>query len=171
MNERTRKQSLVAEVNGVVSPKSYRYQELGIQDSGIPFFNIGDSHRVHVMDVDGVMNVVTFDTHVTSVVPDDDVVSNVPPLSRRVEALVHPAVEPKGCFTDLSTKSEVLEAFLKALDPFEFGVRPILHGAVRRDKPRPIHRSDTTAWLRLPVLSALPCEPETRAIRSWRVEA
>lgn len=118
-DERTRKQSLVAVVDGVVGTVGNADQELGVEDVGVAFLNIPDRHRVHVVDVHGVMDLVTFDSHVASVVSDDDVVAKIPPFPRGVETLVHPTVKPKGRLSDLTSKGEVAETLFESFDPPE----------------------------------------------------
>jgi hypothetical protein len=65
-----------------------------------------------MMNRDPLMNIVTFDAKVTSVVSYDDMIANVTPLSRDVELLVDVTIETEGRLADCAAESQVLEAIL-----------------------------------------------------------
>jgi len=46
--------------------------------------------------VHAIVNFMTVDAKITSLVTRDDVIANVSPFRRRVEALVQVAIEPEG---------------------------------------------------------------------------
>lgn len=43
--------------------------------------DVGDRHRIDVMDVDSVVHLVTIDSQITAVISGDDVVTNKTPFS------------------------------------------------------------------------------------------
>lgn len=61
-------------------------------------------NRVHMMDKQLSMNLVTLNSQITTVIPVDNVVSNVSPLSRPVETLVEVSIEAESSYTDISVK-------------------------------------------------------------------
>ena len=58
--------------------------------------NVINLHRIHVVDVDPVVNLKPLDAEVTTLIPIDDVVSNTTPLARGVELLFDVSIKPKG---------------------------------------------------------------------------
>ena len=61
------------------------------------------------MDVDPIVDIVSIDSEITSIVSDYDVASDTPPFPRRVELLVEVTVKPKGYPTHFTAKSEILK--------------------------------------------------------------
>jgi hypothetical protein len=91
-------------VNGIVSSVRSRDQELGIEDARIAIDNIGNLHRVHVMDNDVQVDVVPIKAEIATHVSSDDVMTNLTPLSGRVELLIHVAIKPEGRATNIPAK-------------------------------------------------------------------
>lgn len=76
------------------------------------------------MDIDPVVDLVTFDSQVTAFVPNDDPVSGLAPLSRGVEALIDPSVETEGLLTYTSSKSQVAKTFQECGELSKLRVTP-----------------------------------------------
>jgi hypothetical protein len=108
-NEGARKKPLVTVVDGVMGVVRCSDEILGVDDAFVTVYDLCDSHRIHVMDDDLVVNVEAFDPEVASIVPNDYVVANVLPLSRPVEPLIDPTIKPERRFPDLPMQSQVPE--------------------------------------------------------------
>lgn len=111
--------------------------------------------RVHVMNQDSIVNIVTFDTQITTIVSRDDYVADVTPLPRRVELLIHPPFEPEGRISHSSAERQVLEALLDGFTPSELSVGPN-HSYL--DPPR----LDSYAWHPTLCCIALRFDPQTQ---------
>lgn len=97
-------------------------QKVWIEKIFLARMNVIDSHRVHMMDKDLVMDLMPLDTEVTTVISHDNVVSELSPLPRSVESLVQPPVVAKSRDPDSSTKSEVPKSFFKRFYTTQFVV-------------------------------------------------
>lgn len=92
-----------------------------------------DYDRVHVMHDEIVKDLVTFDAEVPAVVSGDYLVSRSSPVSRMIEGLVQPALEPERVNADAGFDREVIEALLERRDLDQFAVRstPLTHQLLR----------------------------------------
>jgi hypothetical protein len=61
-NEWSRQQAFIAIVYGVVRSLSNRDEELGIENAWVADYDFFNHHRIHVMNVDAVVNLITGDT-------------------------------------------------------------------------------------------------------------
>lgn len=93
-----------------------------IKNAGVPESNIFGVHRIHVMDDEFGMDLVSFDSEVTTVVSSDHVVPNLSPFGRGVELLVDVAIEPERRVTDPSSKGEVAVTSYERVDLSQFGI-------------------------------------------------
>ena len=93
----------------------YCDQELGIEYSWIAAFDINDVHRIHVMNVDSIVDIKTFDTKVASVITHDHMVTDITPFSGSIKGLVEVAIKPEGYITNLAVEREVFVSFLKRI--------------------------------------------------------
>ncbi len=66
--------------------------------------NVFYSHRIHVVNQDTIVNLVTFYSKITTVISSNNVVSKLFPLSRCVKSLIDVAIKPKSSFPNLSSK-------------------------------------------------------------------
>ena len=80
----------------VVRPMGSRDQKLWIENRLIIGTYDVRRHRVHVMDVDSVMNLKTFNAKVAAKISSNYLISDLFPLPRSVESLVHPPIEPES---------------------------------------------------------------------------
>jgi hypothetical protein len=87
-------------VNGVVCPKSNRDQVVRIKETGIPGFDLLDSYGIQMVNVETLVNLITFDTQITTVVPNDDLMSSLTPFAGCVKVLIDPTIEPERYFSD-----------------------------------------------------------------------
>lgn len=102
-------------------------QELGIEYSCVSVFDITNRHRIHVMDVNPVVDIVTLHAKVASIVSNNDVASDIPPFPRRVKTLVEITIEPEGYIADLPSKRKVFKSFFQRIQSTEFGISPNPH--------------------------------------------
>lgn len=79
-------------------------------------------HRVHVVDVDLVVDLVTGDTKVATQVSSDYEVPSLPPLPRGVKILVDPAIPSKGRITNLALEAQVAETLFETLKTAKLGI-------------------------------------------------
>lgn len=63
--------------------------------------NVRDTHRIHVVNVDLVVDLESFYAQITAHVSGNDVVSNGSPLMRSVKVLIDPSVVAERRFADL----------------------------------------------------------------------
>lgn len=103
-----RKQTLIAVVNGIVGLVRGGNKELGIKDVLTTVNNLVNTHRIHVVNNGTTVDLVTLDAEITSFVPKEDGVSNMPPLPRAIEPLINPTIEPERRFSDFSSESQVV---------------------------------------------------------------
>lgn len=80
-------------MDGVVSSVTSRDQEFWIQDVGITMFDFVSRHRIHVMNDDLIVDLVSINAQIQAKISGDNFISNESPLSRRVKALVDVSVE------------------------------------------------------------------------------
>lgn len=113
----------VPEVDCVVGSVRNTDQILRIESILSAIHNVILNQRIHVMNGDLVVNIVSSDTKITTQITSDDVSAKETPGTRRVELLIDPAIETECLSADLSTKNEVVESFFEALDLAEFGIR------------------------------------------------
>lgn len=118
-------------MNGVVGSVCGRDEKLGIENALIAFKNLVRLHRVHVMNVNSIMNLVSFDTKITTQVSSYDVLANVLPLGGSVKHLIDVTIETESRFTYTTAKSQVLESILEGFVLDELGIGSNLHSRLR----------------------------------------
>jgi hypothetical protein len=104
LDERPGKKSLVTVMNGVVGSMCSCDEELGIDHALVALMYVVRRQRIHVMDVESIVNLVTFDTEVACQVSSDDMLTNVFPFLRHVKHLIHVTVETESLSTDFAMK-------------------------------------------------------------------
>lgn len=98
-------------MNGVVCVVRHADEKLGIDDGTVTLDEICQSHRIHVMDDDLVVNVVAFDPEIAPVVSSDHEVADLLPLTGSIELLIDPTVGTERRLRDSSTESQVTVPF------------------------------------------------------------
>ena len=68
-------------MDGIVGPVGATYEVIRIENIHIAMDNVFGHHRIHMMDDNTIMNIVSLDSEVASVISDDNVVTNIAPLS------------------------------------------------------------------------------------------
>lgn len=76
---------------------------------------IVDGQRVHVVDDYALVEIITLNAQITSVVSDNYLVAKTTPLSTCVELLVEPSIETEGGTPNSSSKSEVVVTLFETL--------------------------------------------------------
>lgn len=102
------KQTLIAVVNSVVGLVRCGNKELRIDDVLTTVNNLVNTHWIHVVNNGTTVDLVTLDTEITSFVPKEDGVTNMPPLPRAIEPLIDPTIEPERRLPNCSSESQVL---------------------------------------------------------------
>lgn len=75
-------------------------KELGVDDHLFARYEIRLGQRVHVVNQQTMVNIVTRDPEVTALIARNDFAASELPLSRPVERLIHPPVKTKGLLSD-----------------------------------------------------------------------
>lgn len=101
-------------MDGVVGSVRCRNQEFGIQDIGITVFDFVSCHRIHVMDDDLIVDLMTINAQIQAKISGDNFISNESPLSRCVKALVDVSVEAERGCANTSVETEVFEPLFEA---------------------------------------------------------
>lgn len=112
---RSRKQSLVAVVNSVVGSVCDGDQVVGIEEAVIAIFELLEGDRIQVMNVETLMDLIAINTQIACVVANDDLVTSLTPLSRRVEALIHPTGVTERRSTYLTFEREIVKPLFEGL--------------------------------------------------------
>jgi hypothetical protein len=139
-DERPGKKSLVAVVNGVMGSVSYGDEIVGIENHRIVVLDCTHRHRVDVMNVDAIVNLVPLDAQIATFVSNDDLMTNVPPLRRDVKLLVDVTIETKCAPTNLAMKSEVTVSILEGLELAQLRIRPSHRSRLRDRQPDDLGR-------------------------------
>lgn len=111
-----RKQTRVTVVDGVVGGVPYTDQVLKTQSKFTALDDVSRNKRVHVVDNNLVVNLVTFYTQIATKVTRDGVPSKTTPGHRGVEILVDPSFEAEGRFADVPAECEILVAAQKRVE-------------------------------------------------------
>ena len=72
-------------------------------------------HWIDVMNHELAVDFIPFNTKITTVVTNDDVLANLFPLVGRVERLVDVSVKPKCSLTDRASEFQVIEAIFETV--------------------------------------------------------
>ena len=60
-------------------------------------------HGIHVVNDESVEDVIAFDPEVAALISGNDVMADLPPLSRCIELLVNIPIETEGRFTNITS--------------------------------------------------------------------
>lgn len=102
-------------------------QKLRIKNPIVSFHDISYSHRIHVMNINSIVNLVSTKTKVATLISRYDVVAKVSPLGRGIKALIQIAIESESRPTDGPMQSEVIESINELAILNKLGVRPNRH--------------------------------------------
>lgn len=83
---------------------------------GFSVLQVTDGHWIHVMNIEPTVDLEAGHAQVTTLITNDDLVSNASPLSGRVELLVHVSVEAEGLVSNNSSEREILKALFEVGD-------------------------------------------------------
>ena len=112
-------------MNRVVCIVSHADQVLGVEDVGIELsLEVLRPNRVHVMNENLVVDIVTWDPEVACVVSKDDLLPCLAPLGGVVEGLVQVPFETEGLIARILIETQVFVPILEGFDAREFTVGP-----------------------------------------------
>lgn len=114
-------------MNGVVGLVCCRDEKLDVEDLWVTAIDVGKRDRVHVMNIRAIMNLVSLNTQITTIVSNEDVPTDMTPLGGSVEHLIHPPVEPERGVAYSPEEREISEPIYKRVNPSELRVGPNLH--------------------------------------------
>lgn len=75
------------------------------------------------MNVDSIVDIVSFDSQIATVVTYDNVVSDITPLGRSVESLIDVSIESERYISDLPVEREVFVSILKRFHSSKIRIR------------------------------------------------
>lgn len=75
--------------------------------------NVLFGERIHVVDDQVDVNIVTVHSEIARLISNDHHLTKASPLSRSVEPLIDPSVEPEGLVADLAFQGEVFETLFE----------------------------------------------------------
>lgn len=127
LDEFAREQVWIAIVNGSMRPVGDRDEIVRIENARVAVRHVSHCHRDDVVNGDGLVNFVPVDSQVATVVPDDDLVTQVPPFSRPVECLVEVTVVTESLSPNNPPEGKILEAFFESRKTNQFRIRPGEH--------------------------------------------
>jgi len=103
-------------MNGVVGVVCRCDQELGIEDAHVSLENVFGSNWIHVMNDNSFMNLVSFNSKITTKISSDYIAANVTPFFGNIERLVKPTIASKCNIANAATKSKVSVSFFELLE-------------------------------------------------------
>lgn len=143
---------LGAEMDRLVGREGYAYQVAGIHQVFRGVLNILNRERIHMMDENFALNVVSFHAQVTSVIAEDDDITDALPLFRAVKHLVELSVVTKCLFANLAEQSKVGVTLGEGREVQEFIIGSgnlIHHCPDKRGRLRLLWRRDPRCALRI----------------------
>jgi len=84
------------------------YQKIRIQYVRIKEFDLIRSNRVHVMNEDATIDLVSFKTKIAAIIARNDLVSDSFPLCRLVKTLIQITIESESLISHATTDSQVI---------------------------------------------------------------
>jgi len=60
-----------------------------------------------------IVNLVSFNSEITTFIPSYGIMAKTTPFSGRIELLIDPSVSAEGCTADLSLKREILKTLFE----------------------------------------------------------
>src|SRR3954452_5004812 len=139
----TRNKADVAIVNRVVRPMRGGNQELGVKNPRFASDQIIGGNRVHVMNQQLSIDLVTRYAEITCLASEYDVVTSLFPFTRPVESLVQPPGKAEGSRTNFTRHGEVLEPLFEGDELTQVRIRSSPHrrSAHRRQRTLLAHTS------------------------------
>lgn len=128
-------------MNSIVSPVGYRYQELWIEDALVSVGNVVHRHRIQVMNGYPVIDLIALNTQIASVIPQDNLATAPPPLTRGIELLIQPPVRPEAGDPYRRMQLKIPESLPETLDPDQLGITSQSLGSHRFQ-----HSLSTLSW-------------------------
>ncbi len=97
-------------------------QVLGIESHASAVLDIPLCDRIHVMNDESRVDLMTLDAEITTFISYDDISTKSAPSLGRIKPLVNPAVESERVATDLTPDREVLKPLLERFQFDQFGI-------------------------------------------------
>jgi hypothetical protein len=93
-----------------------------IKSHACPVLNIPLSKRIHVMNDQSRVDLMTLETEITTIISNYCLLTQGTPLSRCIKFLINPSIESEGLATHLSSESQIIESIFERFKLDEFGV-------------------------------------------------
>lgn len=69
--------------------------------------DVADSHRIHVMNIETLVDLIPLNPEIATVVSSNHLVPNTSPFTGSVELLIHVTIETESDLSDLSSQSKI----------------------------------------------------------------
>src|ERR1044072_8588697 len=142
-------------MDGVVGLVSDRDQKFRVENAWISTRNISDGHRIHVMDVETMMNVIAVNPQITSIVPMDDMPPDLTPFCRSVEPLIDVSIETERILTGDTSQTQILKSFIQCVKTSKLGIPSNPHSHAFRNNRSQEDCLGKSAWRREPWYTSL----------------
>lgn len=106
----------------IVSVVGYTDKELGIHQVVGCLPDVVDVDRIHVVNYDLAVNLITLHCQIHSVIPHDHIVAYTLPFGRSVELLIEISLEAERLFSNFATELKVVEPFLESVQEDELRI-------------------------------------------------
>lgn len=93
---------------GVVRFVGATDQKIRIQDVRIEEFDLIRSNRIHVVNKDTAVDLITFKTQIAAIVARNDLISDPFPLHGLVKTLIQITIKSKSLVSDSATDSQII---------------------------------------------------------------
>lgn len=84
------------------------YQKIGVQYVRIEEFDLIRPNRVHVVNKDTTIDLVSLKTKITAIIARNDLISDSFPLRGLVKTLIQITIEPKSLISNAAADSQVI---------------------------------------------------------------
>ena len=100
-------------MNGVMRLVCYANQVVKIQSTSRSVQDVLFVDRVHVVHDNSIMNLMSFDSEITTFISRYDVVTKATPFTGCIELLIDPTITAEGRTAYFSTNGKVVEPFFE----------------------------------------------------------
>ena len=101
----------------IVRPMGCCNEKVWLKDCFVPGHDIIDRHWIHVMNDWAVMDLVSGNSKIATVISSDNMIANALPLSRPVKCLVKVSVKAECVGANGSVKTKILVSLFKVGNP------------------------------------------------------
>lgn len=112
-DKRLTKKVSITVVDRIVCIMRRADEKLRVKDVFLAMLDVIRRHRIHMMDDDPIIDLITRNPEVQTLVSSDNMVTKVSPLSRSVKSLIEVSIVAECRLPDLSPKAKVVVSILE----------------------------------------------------------